>query len=214
MNSIKEDTVYRTLNKAASSFSYFLLLVAACVFTLSLNMGEVLAHHVGGAGYNSKGHLTTDGNVNRCHAGDYGSEAQNSSATWSSVTTNKLNMYFNCTDVELRTKGVDLNVNTPLGYVVLCIPSACFDAKSGAGYSQTLVDSVWVYSEAILNSDTTALGGSGSTTNNRRHTFTHEMGHALTSLEHRGEAAAVMRQGKLENITPIQVEITLMEAKY
>lgn len=190
-------------------------LVMGAVVLSSFQAGAALAHHVGGTGYFSKGHLTSDGNVNRCHSGSYSTEAQYASGTWSSVTPNKLNMYYDCTTVETRTKSVDLNVANPIGYVYICppIPYQCHNAYTGEG-SNTNFDTVWIYSEAIINIDSTALGGSSITTNNRRKTFLHEMGHALTDLAHRTETAAVMRQGLLENITPIQAEINLMEAKY
>ncbi|VAW31123.1 hypothetical protein MNBD_CHLOROFLEXI01-1834 [hydrothermal vent metagenome] len=189
--------------------------VMLIVLFLSFWTGEALANHVSGSGYVSSGHLTSDGNVNRCHSGSYSSEAQYASGTWSTVTTNKLNMYYNCSNVEIRTKSIDLGVASPLGYVVICppVPYVCLNAYTGAG-SNTNLDTVWVYSEAILNSNSSALGGAGSTANNRRHTFLHEMGHGLTSLAHRSESGAVMRQGKLNNITPISTEISLMEAKY
>lgn len=196
--------------------SQFKRFCIVCIFLLiSFHVGKVSAHHVGGSGYFSKGHLTSDGNVNRCHSGSYSTEAQYASATWSSVTTTKLNMYYDCNSVETRTKSVNLGVSNPIGYVVICPPTpyVCHNAYTGEG-SNTNFDTVWRYSEAILNSSPTALGDPGGTTNYRRKTFLHEMGHALTDLAHRSETAAVMRQGKLNNITPISIEVTLMEAKY
>lgn len=196
--------------------SFFKRFFIVCVFLLiSFHTGKLSAHHVSGSGYVSKGHLTSDGNVNRCHSGSYSDEALYASSTWSSATTTKLNMYYNCTGVEIKTKSVDLGVNDPIGYVIICppTPSACFNAYTGTG-SGTNLDTIWAYSEAILNSNSNALGVPGGTTNFRRKTFLHEMGHGLTALAHRTESAAVMKQGKLNNITPISTEITLMEAKY
>lgn len=191
------------------------MLVMGIAAFVSFQTGSVAAHHLGGTGYLSKGHLTSDGNINWCHSGSYSAEGQYAAGTWSSVTTNKLNIYSNCTSVETRTKSVDLNVSNPLGYVYICPPTPyqCYDVYTGSG-SGTNLDTVWTYSESILNSDTTALGGATHTTDNRRHTFLHEMGHALTDLAHRSETAAVMRQGRLSNITPIAAEVSLMEGKY
>lgn len=45
-----------------------------------------------------------------------------------------------------------LNVANPLGYVYICppVPYQCHDAYTGAG-SGTNFDTVWIYSESIMN---------------------------------------------------------------
>lgn len=189
------------------------VLLCAVIFFVSLQTGTALAHHVTGAGYLSYGHLTSDGNINWCHSGDYSAEGQYAAGTWSAVTPNKLNIYSNCSSVETRTTSVALGVSNPIGYVIICppVPYVCHNSYTNEGAS-TNFDTVWTYSESFIN--TTALGTPSGNTNNRRKTFLHEMGHALTDLAHRSETNAVMRQGILENITPIQAEINLMEAKY
>ncbi|NOK64244.1 MAG: hypothetical protein GFH27_549323n17 [Chloroflexi bacterium AL-W] len=124
-------------------------------------------------------------------------------------------IFYNCSNVELRTRSIDLNRVDPLGYVIICspIPSICFDAFTGDGSGADL-DTVWRYSEAILNSDSSALGPGGVVGIHADIPSCMKLGHAVGSLAHRSETDAVMRQGKLTNIVPIQVEIDLMDAKY
>jgi predicted Zn-dependent protease len=191
---------FKFFTKVRPSFQWAMPLVAAAVLAIAILLFSRVspAHAVINAWYGT-GIFPTN-NLNRCHSGNYATEAQNASAAWSSATD--LNMFSSCSGTHITTKNDNWGNTGWAGFANVCATNGqCSDGGNPWNWTFTSC-------EARLNQWSFNNNPGFYTSGQIQILATHELGHCY-GLDH-ATNTSVMNASS----TPQTQDINLINARY
>jgi predicted Zn-dependent protease len=177
-----------------SNFLRLYIVIAIVSISSSFLFGTAYAANYLGSGYFPTSTLY------RCHLGDYSTQAQYASGTWSATTD--LNMVYSCSGTHITTSGLNYGKTGWVGYAYICATNGQCDNSSAKNST---------YSSCVARLNKYYL--INNTSDSIKAISLHEMGHCY-SLAHRTSSTSVMRPDNVANLTPNSTDISLINARY